>query len=68
MSEEKKTRDTTVDDDARIELRGTDPRVFCQELALMGSPLAASPSYPRTERPPGKSPRISHSSCTHSPA
>ena len=47
MSEEKKTHDTTVDDDARIELRGTDPRVFLPRIGTDGKPAGRQPILPK---------------------
>ena len=60
MSEEKKMDDTTVDEDARIELRGTDPRVFLPRIGADGKPAGRQPILPK-DREAAKNAVTNHS-------
>ena len=46
MTEERRTADTTEDDGGKIELRGTDPRVFLPSLTPPGTPGGRQPILP----------------------
>ena len=47
MSEEEKGQQATVEDGARVELRGTDPRVFLPSISTEGKPAGRQPILPK---------------------